>query len=85
MLLVRIPNWLGDVVMATPVLRSLTEKEDIALLGLPAFKPLLEGFPGIKAYYPVRKGLLGIWFTARFLHSESFSQGLLLMLFFLLH
>jgi ADP-heptose:LPS heptosyltransferase/lauroyl/myristoyl acyltransferase len=42
---VRLPNWLGDVVMALPLLRALrTSRPDaeLTLLARPAFQPLLE-------------------------------------------
>lgn len=42
---VRLPNWLGDVVMAAPLLRALAENRpdaELTLLGKPAFQPLCE-------------------------------------------
>lgn len=42
---VRLPNWLGDVVMAAPLLRAVRESRpdaEITLLARPAFVPLLE-------------------------------------------
>ncbi|MEM7100114.1 MAG: glycosyltransferase family 9 protein [Pseudomonadota bacterium] len=41
---VRLPNWLGDVVMAAPLLRGLREQRpqtEITLLGKAAFEPLV--------------------------------------------
>jgi heptosyltransferase-2 len=44
---VRMPNWLGDVAMALPLLRSLRASRpdaEVTLLAKPAFAPLLESF-----------------------------------------
>lgn len=39
--LVRLPNWLGDVVMALPVIRGMAEKQALVLQGLPMYAALL--------------------------------------------
>lgn len=47
-LLVRLPNWLGDVVMTLPVIRALTAGYRVSLRGLPAFAPILaQYFPNL--------------------------------------
>ncbi len=45
---VRLPNWLGDVIMAMPLLRAIRQGRpdaEITLLARKQFKPLLEAFP----------------------------------------
>jgi len=49
-ILIRMPNWLGDVVMATPLVRTLREnlpRAHLALLCQPSGAKLLEGLPGV--------------------------------------
>ena len=56
-LLVRLPNPLGDAVMATPALRALRRglpDVEIAVLGLPHYEGLLRGNPSFDAFVPLR-------------------------------
>jgi heptosyltransferase-2 len=49
-ILVRMPNWIGDVVMATPLLRTLRESQPrahLAVLALPSGAQVLEGLGGV--------------------------------------
>jgi len=78
-LVVRLPNWLGDAVMATPVLKALAAREgEFFLLGQPFLKPLFEVFPGVKGFLPLAKGRLGIPRTAMAIRAYGFKRGLLL-------
>ncbi len=57
-ILVRAPNWLGDVVMATPLLRTLREaypRARLDVLTQPGGALVLEGFAGIDDVVPYRR------------------------------
>ncbi|MCD6549086.1 MAG: hypothetical protein J7K10_06445, partial [Thermodesulfobacterium sp.] len=47
-MVIRIPNWLGDALMATPVYYNLCKKEKIYLFGPPAIINLFNNFPNTK-------------------------------------
>jgi heptosyltransferase-2 len=48
-ILVRLPNWVGDAVMATPVLLNLAHHyERLSLLGRAHLLPLFKAFPRVK-------------------------------------
>ena len=57
---VRLPNWLGDVVMALPLLRALRASRpdaELTLVGRAAFAPLIEKFGVADRYQPLpRRG-----------------------------
>ncbi|MEZ0344698.1 MAG: lipopolysaccharide heptosyltransferase II [Caldimicrobium sp.] len=54
-MLIRIPNWLGDALMATPVYENLKDFEEIILFGPENFIKLFEDFPNTKIL-PFYKG-----------------------------
>ncbi|MEM7260658.1 MAG: glycosyltransferase family 9 protein [Planctomycetota bacterium] len=58
-LVVRLPSWVGDAVMATPALRALRERyprAEIALQGRGHLEPLLAGSGLFDRFIPVERG-----------------------------
>ncbi len=52
--LVRLPNWIGDTVMAIPSIRLMIEKEGTcSVWGPPHTAVLFEYFPGVEQIFPV--------------------------------
>ncbi|MFN3567424.1 MAG: lipopolysaccharide heptosyltransferase II [Caldimicrobium sp.] len=54
-MLIRLPNWLGDALMATPVYENLRSYEKLILFGPATFVNLFEDFPQVKIL-PYYKG-----------------------------
>ena len=57
-ILIRLPNWLGDVVMALPIIRSLREaRRDMffIVLGLSIFREVIESFKLCEEYVSLNK------------------------------
>lgn len=81
-ILVRLPNPVGDVVMATPVLRALRRAQPDALLaalGLPQHASLLRGNPHLDAFLPVQgRRARDIWRRARELRARGFDWAVVL-------
>jgi heptosyltransferase-2 len=76
---VRAPNWVGDVVMATPALRALRRahpRAEITLAGRPFLAGLLHGLPSLDAFLPdAGRGSLA---RARELRRRRFDWAVLL-------
>jgi heptosyltransferase-2 len=81
-ILVRLPNPLGDVVMATPTLRALRRahaRAELVAQGLPHHEGLLRGNPHLDAFLPVRgRRPRDIWRRARSLRRQSFDWAVVL-------
>lgn len=81
-LLVVMPTWFGDCLMATPVLRSLRQlwpDAHLAVLIRESLVELVEGLPTIDETIPARKGKGSSAFgTARRLRASKFDTAVLL-------
>jgi heptosyltransferase-2 len=77
-ILVRAPNWVGDVVMATPALRALRRahpKAELTLEGRPFLAGLARGLPGVDSFLRDRGSVLS---RARELRRRGFDWAVLL-------
>ncbi len=83
-ILIVMPNWLGDAVMATPFLRSMRElnpKAHIAAIGRPLVQPVLSGLEFVNeplAYSVGSSGKPDAQKTAAMLARKSFDLAILL-------
>ena len=79
--LVRLPNWVGDVVMATPMLRALRAhlpEARIDLLGKPSLQPLVDGLPFYDEYVALPRSIAGRWRLADALRARDYEVALIL-------
>ena len=77
-ILVRLPTWAGDAVMATPALRALRTahpEAHLAVEGRPALEGLLRGLPSLDAFLPDAGGL---WRRVAALRGSAFDWAVLL-------
>lgn len=81
-ILVRLPTWVGDAVMATPVLRALRAahpRAEIVAEGRPVLADLLQGLTSFDRFLPdARAGLVGLVRRTRTLRAEGFDWAVLL-------
>lgn len=83
-ILVRAPNWTGDVIMATPGFRALRARFPAAQITAhvrPGLEPLLDAAPWFDAVLPVRsyhRGVAALLREAAELRRERFDLGLCL-------
>jgi heptosyltransferase-2 len=75
---VRLPNWVGDVVMATPALAALRAAHptaEIVAEGRPYLAGLVRGLPSLDGFLPEQRKTLA---RARSLRAERFDWAVLL-------
>jgi heptosyltransferase-2 len=83
-ILVRLPNWTGDVVMATPALRALRARHPDAHITAhvrAGLAPLLAGLPFVDATLPVcswRGSAIALWREGLALRDPGFDLGICL-------
>ncbi|MFH1998029.1 MAG: lipopolysaccharide heptosyltransferase II, partial [Planctomycetota bacterium] len=81
-LVIRLPNWVGDAVMATPALRSMRKgfrESRICLIGKPGILNLLKGLPYYDTTLEFRgRGFRPVLSLAAQLRKNRFDMGLLL-------
>ncbi len=85
-LIVRLPNWVGDVVMATPTLLSLRQglpRCEITLMGKASARLLLEGLDVCDTFLPFdrhgqQSGTLSFLKVASALRRQRYDTGLIL-------
>ncbi len=77
-LLLRLPNWVGDAVMATPAVANLLAVyEGLALIGRPHVLGLFQGLPALKGLFPLEPGRGALFALARKIRGR-FRSGILL-------
>ena len=77
-ILVRLPNWVGDVVMATPALAALRAAQpaaEIVAEGRPFLAGLLRGLPSLDAFLPEARAIVA---RMRALRARQFDWVVLL-------
>jgi len=85
-IIIRLPNWVGDIVMATPALISLREgfpKSEITLMGKESARLLLDGMRLWDAFYPFNRhggdaGTLKFLKVASEIRKQHFDLGIIL-------
>ncbi len=80
-LLVRVPNWLGDTLMATPAVSEITRifpEADISILARKPFAGFWENFPGIRKVYSLgeNRRFYAHWTAVREIQREGFDTAL---------
>lgn len=80
-ILIRVPNWLGDTLMATPAVSAVKRmfpKAELTILCKPVFEDFWRGYPGVEDVIPIEKGWDGFWRTVANVKRGGFDQALIL-------
>jgi heptosyltransferase-2 len=73
-----LPNWVGDVVMATPAVRAARHRHPharIVAVGRPYVSPVLDGSPWVDEIFPLEKGCE--WAVASQLRREGIDLAMI--------
>jgi heptosyltransferase-2 len=76
-ILLRVPNWLGDTMMATPAVTAVREtfpKAKLSILAKPNFVPFWEYYPGVDQVIPLK----GFWASLSRIRGQNFDAALTL-------
>ena len=79
-ILIRVPNWLGDTMMSTPVARAVKNafpQARISILAKPVFSTFWKDFPGVEEVVVLEKGFPGFWRTVSTLKQKRFDAVLI--------
>ena len=80
-ILIRVPNWLGDSMMATPTVsavRRMFPKARLSILGKSVFTDFWKSFPGVDEFIVYEKGFRGFWNNVSRLKQKRFDAALIL-------
>ena len=80
-ILIRVPNWLGDTMMATPTVsavRKMFPKAKLSILAKPVFTTFWKEYPGVDEVLGLGKGLGGFWKTVSTLKQKQFDAALVM-------
>jgi len=80
-ILIRVPNWLGDSMMATPVVSAVRKafpQSSITILSKPNMAPCWRGFSELREVLVIEKGLGGTIRTIREIKKRKFDVALTL-------
>lgn len=80
-ILIRVPNWLGDTMMATPTIlevRKAFPRAKLTVLSKPNFSDFWSHFPGVDQVIELEKGFFGFWNTAKKMQVQRFDAALTL-------
>jgi heptosyltransferase II len=84
-ILIRVPNWLGDTMMATSAVsavRTIFPKAKLSILAKPVYSAFWKDFPGVDGVVSLEKGFSGFWGTVGRLKQKKFDAALILPMSF---
>lgn len=79
-ILIRLPNWLGDVIMAWPVIKGIQNKypqAQISLIGLSGFASLVKVLDDSLTFYPLPKKSFAYYWKVMSAHRAKYDVQIL--------